>query len=153
MDEKASYLHLLYREGINQVRCYIDSRYKILQFVGFYNAAVLTFGFSQHVLSTTEVSFGGILLSILSILVALMGISTEFSLVSYNKEYFKIIRKIENELNCGAIDEVGVFTHGAKSIESYNSHKILPVHRAHKFFYVLLMLFWIGFLIFQIGRF
>ncbi len=44
METKYQYLELIYKEALNQVRCHIDSRYKILQFVGVYNAAIMTFG-------------------------------------------------------------------------------------------------------------
>lgn len=64
-DERVEYLELLYKEALNQVRCYIDARYKILQFIGFYNGAVLTFGFSKdvQVLSIAHGSVGGIIVS------------------------------------------------------------------------------------------
>jgi hypothetical protein len=152
MDSKSEYLHLLYKEALNQVRCYIDSRYKILQFIGFYNGAVLTFGFSKdvQVLSIAQGSVGGIIVSCLSLLVAVMGISTEFSLISYNKAYFHVIRRIEEELNDKALKETGTFTYGTSQVGKHFAHRMFPVNRAHRFFYLALAVFWGWFLIFQV---
>ena len=154
MMDKTEYLKMQYQEALNQARCYIDSRYKILQFIGFFNAAVLTFGFSENVISTSTPSMGAILLCILSAFVAIMGLATEFSLISYNKEYFSIIKKIENILNNQTgvpLEEIGVFSHGAKLIEEYFSHKLIPVNIAHRVFYIVLSLFWIAFLFYQLN--
>lgn len=150
--EKADYLKLQYQEALNQVRCYIDCRYKILQFIGFYNAAVLTFGFSQGVISTCTASWGAIFICVLSVFVSITGLSTELSLICYNEEYFFIIRKIEDILNKdtqGPLEEIGVFTHGHNSIKTYISHKLLPVNIAHKLLYFVLTIFWVAFLIYQ----
>ena len=78
---REEYLKLQYQEALNQVRCYYDSRYKILQFIGYFNAAVLTFGFSQGVISTSTASMAAIFICILSAFVAIMGLATEFSLI------------------------------------------------------------------------
>ena len=150
---REEYLKLQYQEALNQVRCYYDSRYKILQFIGYFNAAVLTFGFSQGVISTSTASMAAIFICILSAFVAIMGLATEFSLICYNKEYFFVIKKIENMLNEDAgkpLEEIGVFTHGAESIKGYFSYKLLPVNIAHRAFYFALTVFWSAFLIQQL---
>jgi len=153
-ENKYRYLELQYKEALNQARCYIDSRYKILQFIGFYNGAVLTFGFSKdvQVLSMASGSIGGILIASLSLFVAVMGLSTEFSLISYIKNYFHIINKVEALLNNDTLEEIGTFTYGAKQSEKLLSHKLIPVNRAHRYFYFALAIFWFFFLIFQIVK-
>ena len=155
MDEnKYRYLELQYKEALNQSRFYIDSRYKILQFIGFYNGAVLTFGFSKdvQVFSMTSGSIGGIIIAFLSLFVAVMGLSTEFSLISYIKNYFYIINKVEALLNNDTLEEIGTFTYGAKQVQKNLTHKLLPVNRAHRYFYFALVTFWLFFLIFQIVK-
>jgi hypothetical protein len=141
---------------LNQVRCHIDCRYKVLQFIGFYNAAVLTFGFSQGVIFTSTAFWGAIFICVLSVLVSMMGLSTELSLISYNNAYFFIIRKIEDILNKdtkGSLEEIGVFTHGDNSIQGYLSHKLFRVNIAHRIFYTSLTIFWVVFLILQLCHF
>jgi hypothetical protein len=147
------YLKLQYKEGLNHIRHYIDNRYKILQFIGYYNAAILTLGFSQHIISTDTPSFGGILVCVLSFLVSIMGLSTEYSIIHYNTEYFVIIREIEAKLNKGDMEEVGLFTHGANSIEKYISQRLFPVNRCHRIFYLVLTVFWVTFFVCQSNLF
>lgn len=153
-ENKYKYLELQYKEALNQARCYIDSRYKILQFIGFYNGAVLTFGFSKdvQVLSVTSGSIGGIIVTSLSLFVVVMGLSTEFALISYIKNYFYIINKIEALLNNNTLEEIGTFTYGARQVEKQLTHKLFPVDRTHRYFYFALVLFWLFFLIFQIVK-
>lgn len=151
--ENNDYLKLEYSEGLNQIRAYIDARYKILQFIGFYNAAVLTFGFGQKVISVNSGSVSGIMLCALSILVAIMGITTENSLTNYNTIHYGLIRKIEAQLNSNSLEEVGVFTHGASEVRKHKLQTIFPVRLAHKIFYFSLAIFWAGFLVFQIVKF
>ena len=153
-ENEFKYLELQYKEALNQARCYIDSRYKILQFIGFYNGAVLTFGFSKdvQVLSMASGSIGGIIIACLSLLVAVMGLSTEFSLISYIRDYFYIINKVESVLNNHTLEEIGTFTYGANQAEKRFTHKLLPVNRAHRFFYFAIAIFWLFFLIFQIVK-
>jgi hypothetical protein len=146
--KKTDYLKLQYQEALNQVRCHIDSRYKVLQFIGFYNAAVLTFGFSQDVFSTCTASLAAIFICILSAFVSLMGLLTEYSLIRYNKAYYFIIRKIEEILNKeteGSLEEIGVFTHGDK----FKPIKPFRVNSAHIIFYSVLTIFWVCFCIYQ----
>lgn len=97
METKYQYLELIYKEALNQVRCHIDSRYKILQFVGVYNAAIMTFGLRD--MDIFKGSIKGVLVSGLSVFVAIVGLFTECCLIAYNRDYFYITRRIEEEFN------------------------------------------------------
>lgn len=146
--ESFEYIKLQYEEGARIIRYWIECRYKILQFVGYFNAAVLTFGFSQGFLLSPEKAIAGISICLLSVFVALMGLATEFSTTSYNYGYFEALRKIEE--NFKGYDAIGIMTHSRNTIVGNRFHKILPVHRAHKVFYLFLIVFWIVLLIYQV---
>jgi len=150
MDENISfeYLKLQYEEGARIIRYWIECRYKILQFVGYFNAAVLTFGFSQGVLLASDKAIAGIAICLLSLFVALMGLATEFSTASYNYGYFEALRKIEEKLQEHGL--TGIITHSRDTIVDSRFHKALPVHRAHKIFYGFLMIFWVVLFIYQL---
>jgi len=147
-DVSFQYLKLQYEEGARIIRYWIECRYKILQFVGYFNAAVLTFGFSQGVILAPDKALAGIAICLLSLFVALMGMATEFSTASYNYGYFEALRKIEKRLQKHG--STGIITHSRDTITGNRFHNILPVHRAHKIFYVFLMVFWIALLIYQV---
>jgi hypothetical protein len=145
-----SYLEMQYKEGINILKFFLESRYKILQFIGYFNAAVLSFGFSQGVLLTKEKAAGGVIICVLSIFVAGMGLATEFSNRSYLYSYFNTLKEIERTLGADIPDTFkGIFTSGASDMEKSLFHKIFPVHRAHKLFYLTLITLWTGFSIYH----
>jgi hypothetical protein len=91
--EKADYLKLQYQEALNQVRCHIDSRYKVLQFIIVYNAAILTFGFTQSGIFNSIASWSVIFICLLSVFVSIMGLSTEFSLYEKLNVFLMKIQK------------------------------------------------------------
>ncbi len=142
-------LKLQYEEGARIIRYWIETRYKILQFVGYFNAAVLTFGFSQNILLSEEKAIAGVAICVLSVFVSLMGLATEFSVSSYNYGYFEALRNIEKRI--GDEKDIGIITHSRETIIKNRFHEILPVHRAHKLFYSLLIVFWIIILIYQLA--
>jgi hypothetical protein len=148
-NHKYSYLMMQYKEGINVIKFWLECRYKILQFIGYFNAAVLTFGFSQGVLLSKEAPFGGMIICLLSIFVAGMGLATEFSNSSYLFSYFKTLREIEEILGKDNLGESGIFTHGAIAVDKNTFHRIFPVNRAHKLFYFLLIVLWSGLAIYH----
>jgi hypothetical protein len=137
--ERLEYLKFQYEEGARIIRYWIECRYKILQFVGYFNAGVLTFGFSQGILLSKEDVFPGAAICALSAVVASMGLATEYSATSYNEGYFAALRIIEDLLKKDGF--VGIMTHSKTSMHS-KFQKVLPVRRAHKLFYVSLFLFW-----------
>ena len=150
---KEEYLKLEYQEALNQIRAYLDSRYKILQFIGFFNAAILTFGFGQEVITINATSMAAIFICILSVSVSILALATEFSLIFYMKKYYFLIKKIEmilNKITGEPLKEVGVFTHGVK-VKEHFFHKYLPVNVAIRAFYFILTGFWILFLIQQLN--
>ena len=147
------YLRLQYQEGANTIRAFIDSRYKILQFMGVYNGAILTIGFSQELFTSPNTAIGALLICGFSALVALMGLATEFSLSSYNEIYFTVLRDIESKLGKTALPEkLGVFTHGRDAIVPDRFHRTLPVYRAHRALYTIVLMFWLGFFIYEVTR-
>lgn len=103
----------------------------------------------------------GIALCLISFLVALMGLATEYSTSSYLVRYFAVLREVEEKLNQagladphtgvvtqnGLLRSVDVATNG-KTLEDDTGqfdqrfHKRLPVHRAHKVFYGSLLAIW-----------
>jgi len=147
-DTSFEYLKLQYEEGARIIRYWIECRYKILQFVGYFNAAVLTFGFSQGVILAPDKVIAGVAICLLSIFVALMGLATEFSTASYNYGYFEALRRIEARLE--EHGTTGIITHSRDTITGNRFHKVLPVHRAHKVFYGFLMVFWAFLLVYQV---
>lgn len=148
-DVSFEYLTFQYEEGARIIRYWIECRYKILQFVGYFNAAVLTFGFSQGVLLAPDKAIAGVAICLLSLFVALMGLATEFSTASYNGCYFEVLRKIEAKLQEHGVK--GIITHGRDTIVGNRFHKVLPVHRAHKIFYGFLIAFWTVLFIYQVA--
>ncbi|MBN1126960.1 MAG: hypothetical protein JXA82_18305 [Sedimentisphaerales bacterium] len=146
MSEEFEYSKLQFEEGARIIRYWIECRYKILQFVGYLNAAVLTFGFSQDVLLSKDKAFAGMAISCISILVAFMGLATEYSTASYVWGYFEEMRRFEEKYKAYG---KGIFTNSRDIMRDNRFHKFLPVHRAHKIFYVFLCLFWLGLLIYQ----
>jgi hypothetical protein len=145
-----SYLEMQYKEGINILKFFLESRYKILQFIGYFNAAVLSFGFSQGVLLTKEKATGGVIICVPSIFVAGMGLATEFSNRSYLYSYFTTLKEIERRLGANMHSPPeGIFTHGASDMKESLFHKVFPVHRAHKLFYLTLIALWTGFSIYH----
>lgn len=155
--ETEEYLKLEYQEALNHIRAFLDSRYKILQFVGFFNAAVITFGFSQRIITTNTASMAAVFICILSVSVSILALATEFSLMYYMKEYYFLIRKIEKILNENSgepLKEVGVFTHGVNAKKQYFIRKYLPpLSVTIRVFYYILTGFWILFLIQQLRLF
>ena len=147
-DVSFEYLKLQYEEGARNIRYWIECRYKILQFVGYFNAAVLTFGFSQEILLSPDKVLAGVAISLLSFFVALMGFATESSTTSYNYAYFEALRNIEAKLQKHG--SAGILTQGRDAIVGSRFHKVLPVHRAHKIFYGFLMVSWAVFFVYQL---
>ncbi len=149
--ENLSWVELKYEEGGRIVRYWIDCRYKILQFVGYYNAAVLTFGFSEGILLSDDMHMAGAAISLLSVFVALMGLATEASTTRYNSAYLDTLRGIDKRLE--KTDRLrGVFTAGRNAMEGNPLHKVLPVHRAHMIFYIFLVLLWGVLAVYEITR-
>jgi hypothetical protein len=146
-EDTFDYLKLQYEEGARIIRFWIECRYKILQFVGYFNAAVLTLGFGQKILLSESNVAAGLAICVLSFLVAMMGLATELSTTSYNYGYFEYLRIIEDKMSNE--DPSGIITHSRNTISDNAFHKILPVHRAHKFFYVVLAVFWIILFVYQ----
>ena len=142
------YNYFLYDEGGKNIRFQIDCRYRFLQFVGYINAAVLAFGFSQNILFSAQKAIAGIAICSLSVFIALMGLATEFSVSSYVRAYYSTLRQIENELKGSS--SIVLVEGGHDTVGKSSFHKLLPVNRAHKFFYGSLIVFWLAILIYQI---
>jgi hypothetical protein len=159
------YLRLQYLEGSNIIRYWIDCRYKMLQFVGAYNGAILAFGAILFSLPsgvreywTHDGKIYGvsilIFICVVSILIAAMGLATEFSTSSYVYRYFAVMREIEERLNFQdpkgpLLYKVGIATYGQTLEHNITNrdqkfHALLPVHRAHKLFYSILAVLWCG---------
>jgi hypothetical protein len=149
-DKEYNYLVFQYERGVEAISRWIDSRYKMLQFVGYFNAGILTFGFSQKVLMNPNTLIPGISVCLLSILVAFMGFSTEISNRRYNLRYFELLREIESKLNNthkrSTLNQIGLYTFGSRVSQA----KILNPDSVHKLFYFCLMLFWTVLLILHI---
>jgi hypothetical protein len=125
------------------IRCWIGRRYKILQIIGCYNAAVLTFGVSKKIILNAGDPILGISVCIVSFLVALLGFSAEFSTVPNKFRWFRVPRLLKNEL--GEVDFKGVFTQGGKSEPKKHLPPKFPVYRERRIFYFFLMIFWVLF--------
>lgn len=144
-ENEFDYLKFQYEEATQAIRSWIDSRYKILQFVGYFNAAVLTLGFSQGLLLSQTTIAPGVAICFVSLLVALMGFATEVSNRKYNVPYFEFLCSLEEKLNrdTGAsLDKVGVFTYGRDRATPSLVNRLFNLDRIQKTFYLVLAGFW-----------
>lgn len=142
--EKEDYMKLQYEEGCGIVKAFIDTRYKILQFIGIYNGAILTIATKGDLLFQTGNPILETAICFLSILVMLMGLATEHSTTKFNYAYFEILREIENELGNNYLDgKVGIFSHGWDHAKKSWLYRYFPVNRAHRFFYTIFLIFWV----------
>jgi len=149
MDDSAiNYLKLQYEIGFKAITNWIDSRYKTLQFTGYFNGAILTLGFGQHLLLSKENVLAGVAIGFLSLLVALLGLSTEIANRKYNISYFAILRDIEEKFNPEdknpILEKIGVFSYGKKYVTQNETilNRLLMLDRIHKIFYSVLIIFW-----------
>lgn len=142
--DKENYMRFQYEQGCDIIKEFIDTRYKILQFIGIYNGAILTIAIKGDLLFQTGNPILELAICFLSILVMLMGLATEHSTVKFNNAYFEILRKIENELGSNYLDgKVGIFSYGWECAKESWIYKYFPVNRAHRFFYLIFLVFWI----------
>ena len=176
MDEiRREYLYKQYEQGANFIKHWHDGRHHLLQFIGTYNAAILAIlgaliSFAerdpnQAILTPKEILYVAMAVSLVSTLVALMGLATEYSTASYSIYYFEVLREIEAKLNLESGDNpetpmpslknVGVATNGRKLQGRWKDrgdiaqismfmHRWLPVQGIHKFFYFVLSVLWIA---------
>ncbi len=87
-----------------------------------------------------------------------MGLFTECCLIAYNRDYFYITRRIEEEFNQEikkgtgneALSEKGFLLTVTSKVNDSFLRKHFRVNWAHKAFYLVLALFWILFLFLQI---
>ena len=127
--------------GVQAIRCWINRRYKILQIIGFYNAAVLTFLVSkQFILKATDPILS-MSICFVSFLVALLGFSAEFSPAPDKFPWIRVPRLLKNEV--GEIDFKGLFERGMRFESNKQLPPKLPVYRERRFFYFFLMVFWV----------
>ena len=141
---KEDYMKLQYENGCSIVKTFIDTRYKILQFIGIYNGAILAIAFKGEFLFQAGNSLLDTVICLLSILVMLMGLATENSNVKFTIAYFEILRKIEKELGQKHLDDkIGIFSYGWRYAKESFLYRIFPVNRAHRLFYTIFLVFWI----------
>jgi hypothetical protein len=139
------YLKFQYEEATKTIRSWIDSRYRILQFVGYFNAAILTFGFSQGLLLSKTTIAPGIAICFLSLLVALMGFATEVSNRKYSVPYFEFLCSLEQKLNIetgASLDKVGLYSYGRDKATPSIVNRLFNLDRIQKIFYLVLAAFW-----------
>lgn len=176
------YLYKQYEQGANFIKHWHDGRHHLLQFIGTYNAAILAIlgalisfaerDSNQAILYPKEILYVVVAVSLVSALVALMGLATEYSTASYSIYYFEVLREIEAKLNVESGDDVetplptlervGVATNGRRLQGRWRDrgdmtglsmfmHRWLPVQRIHKLFYSVLFTLWIAILVYLIS--
>jgi hypothetical protein len=131
------------------IRSWINRRYKILQIIGFYNAAVLTFLVSKQFILNAADPILSVSICLVSFFVALLGFSAEFSAVPDKFRWFRVPQLLKNEV--GEIDFKGLFERGMRFESNKYLPPKLPVYRERRFFYFFLMLFWVLFLLLTIA--
>jgi hypothetical protein len=123
------------------IRFWISRRYKILQIIGCYNAAVLTLMVSKKFFLNGADPILVMSVCIFSFLVALLGLSAEFSNAPNKFRWFRVPRLLKNE--AGEIDFKGLFERGMRFESNKHLPPRLPVYRERRFFYFFLMVFWV----------
>ncbi len=135
------YFALQFDEGAKVIRYLIERRFKVLQFIGFYHTAVLTFAVSKDIIFDVQDPMRGIPVCILSFFVALLGFATEFAGEKYGYGNFRVIRKINKKIEKMGFNVVG--TSNRKSETDKQILPKLPADRACVFFYLFLIIFWV----------
>ncbi len=97
--EKISRLTAMYNAAFTAVKTWIESRYKMFQFAAILNVGALTLGFDKGLLKPGDDPIAGIFLVAVNLLVAIIGLRTEFSNRVYNVSYFKTLNEIERKIN------------------------------------------------------
>jgi len=135
------FFNLQNEDGAQAIRCWINRRYKLLQIIGFYNAAVLTFLVSKQFILNAAEPILSMSICLVSFLVALLGFSAEFSPTPHKFRWLRVPRLLKNEV--GEIDFKGLFERGMRFEPIKHLSRELPVYRERRFFYFFLMLFWV----------
>jgi hypothetical protein len=135
------YFALQFGEGARVIRYLIERRFKMLQFIGFYHAAVLTFAVSKDIIFNVQDPMRGIPVCILSFLVALLGFATEFAGEKYSYGYFRVIQKTNKKLEKMGFNVIGI-SHRKSETDKQILPK-LPADHACVFFYLFLIIFWV----------
>ena len=134
---------------IHAIRCWINRRYKILQIIGCYNAAVLTFIVSKKFILNAADPILSMSICMVSFLVALLGLSAELSTAPNKFRWFRVPGVLKNEV--GEIDFKGLFERGMRFGSNKHLPPKLPVYRERRFFYLFLMIFWVLILLLTIN--
>jgi len=127
------------------IRCWINRRYKILQIIGCYNAAVLTFVVSKQFILNAADPILSVSICMVSFLVALLGLSAELSTAPNKFHWFRVPGLLKNEV--GEIDFKRLFERGMRFESNKQLPSTLPVYRERRYFYLFLMIFWVLLLI------
>ena len=144
---------IMYKEGCGMIKFLFDSRYKILQFSGFYNAASLTLGVGQGVLMDDQYWLATLCLSTLSIIVSLMGLSNEYGLRLYNVAHFQYLRAMEEKYSRAKIEShKGIFSHGRACSSMNKVQKLIPVHRSFMIYHWTIGVSWTIFLLYTFSK-
>ena len=138
---KFDYFAMQFGEGARVIRYLIERRFKMLQFIGFYHAAVLTFAVSKDIIFNVQDPMRGIPVCILSFFIALLGFATEFAGEKYSYGYFRIIQKTNKKLQKMGFNVIGI-SHGKAESDNQFLPR-LPADRACVFFYLFLIIFWV----------
>ncbi len=138
---KYEFINMQNQDCSQAIRCWIGRRYKILQIIGCYNAAVLTFVVSKQFILNAADPILGISVCIVSFFIALLGFSAEFSTAPNKVHWFRVPLLLKNEL--GEIDFKGLFERGMRFESNKHLPPKIPVHRERRFFYLFLMIFWV----------
>jgi hypothetical protein len=123
------------------IKCWINRRYKILQIIGLYNAAVLTFIVSKQFILNAADPILSMSICMASFFIALLGLSAELSTTPNKFRWFRVPGILKNEV--GEIDFKGLFERGMRFESNKHLPPKLPVHRERRFFYFFLMFFWV----------
>jgi len=145
------YFALQFGEGARVLRYLIERRFKMLQFIGFYHAAVLTFAVSKDIIFNVQDPIRGIPVCILSFFVALLGFATEFAGEKYSCGYLRVIRKTNKKLEKMGFN---IFDTSNRNLETDKQIlPKLPADRVCVFFYLFLIIFWVAITTLTLKRF
>jgi hypothetical protein len=126
---------------VQAIRRWINRRYKILQIIGCYNAAVLTLVVSRKFIFNAADPILSMSICMVSFLVALLGLSAELSTAPNKFRWFMVPGLLKNEV--GEIDFKGLFERGMRFESNKHLPTTLPVYGERRYFYFFLMVFWV----------
>jgi hypothetical protein len=146
-DQDLQKLRAMYDAAFSAIKTWIDSRYRMFQFVCVLAVGSITLGLQALSNGGASSRWVGLGLSLVNLLAALIGLRTELSNRVYNVASFAVLNDIEQRLNQDAVGQPlisggGPFTRPREKMHASWVAKTPNVDYLHMLFYVSLFIFW-----------